>query len=278
MQQPANPFDPRHFRGGPAAARRSGDDAALGLYLGRILCPRGRAHLHEGVELHGACRSGAPSGRTMWRSNSPACPSSSAATRRGCCAPSANTCRHRGSKIARGAGNTKAFMCPYHGWCYALDGALTAAVDMGDTKGFRNADHGLIPIKIDSWGGFIFVNFDPDCESLQAYLGDLPDNLASHRLGDMANTRTVTFELNHNWKLFVENAKESYHIAVVHRETINQVASVHSADYAVSESAGQYCTTYCNHDGSMAAAQIGQGIPQNRVARRTVIRPVLTRR
>ncbi|NKB60440.1 MAG: Rieske 2Fe-2S domain-containing protein [Alphaproteobacteria bacterium] len=174
----------------------------------------------------------------------------------------ANSCRHRGSKVAIGSGNTKEFMCPYHGWCYSLKGALTATVDMDATKNFQQSDYGLIPINVDTWGGFIFVNFDPSCESLQSYLGDLPDNLASHRLENMANTRTVEFELNHNWKLFVENAKESYHIAVVHRETINQVASVYSADYTVSDTAGQYCTTYCNHDGSMALLKEDKGFPK----------------
>ncbi len=174
----------------------------------------------------------------------------------------ANSCRHRGSKVAIGKGNTKEFMCPYHGWCYALDGALTATVDMQDTKDFHHEDYGLIPINIDSWGGFIFINFDSNCESLKSYLGDLPDNLASHRLENMANTRVVEYELNHNWKLFVENAKESYHIAVVHRETINQVASVKSADYAVSETAGQYCTTFCTHEGSMALLKADKGFPK----------------
>ena len=174
----------------------------------------------------------------------------------------ANICRHRGSKIASGSGNAKGFMCPYHGWYYSLDGTLRGSRDMHETKDFRKEDYGLIPINIDSWGSFIFVNFDPDCESLRSYLGDLPDNLASHRLEDMANTRVVEFELNHNWKLFVENAKESYHIAIVHRETINQVASVQSADYAVSESAGQYCTTFCTHDGSMALLKADKGFPK----------------
>ncbi len=173
----------------------------------------------------------------------------------------ANTCRHRGSKVASGSGKTKGFMCPYHGWCYSLKGELISARDMKNTEGFDTADYGLIPIKIDTWGGFIFVNFDPDSESLQEYLGDLPDNLASHRLEDMANTRLVEYDMNHNWKLFVENAKESYHIGVVHRATINKYASVHSADYAVSEAAGQYCTTFCTHDGSMALLKGDKGFP-----------------
>ena len=62
----------------------------------------------------------------------------------------ANTCRHRGSKVAIGSGNTKEFMCPYHGWCYGLNGALTATVDMNDTKGFKHEDYGLRPIKVDT--------------------------------------------------------------------------------------------------------------------------------
>ena len=132
----------------------------------------------------------------------------------------ANVCLHRGVEVATGRGNLKEFMCPYHGWCYGLDGQLTATVDMDRTAGFCKEDYGLIPIKVDSWGGFLFVNFDPDCESLADYLGDLPDNLASHRLADMANVRTVERELNHNWKLFVENLLDVYHAATLHVKTI----------------------------------------------------------
>ena len=174
----------------------------------------------------------------------------------------ANTCRHRGSPVASGQGNTKEFICPYHGWCYSLKGALTATVDMQQTRDFDPARHALIPIKVDTWGGFIFVNFDPDAASLRDYLGDLPENLASHRLEEMANVRCVSYDMNCNWKLFVENAKESYHIAMVHRETINRVASVRSADYAVSDAAGQYCTTFCTHDGSMALLKGDAGFPR----------------
>ena len=173
----------------------------------------------------------------------------------------ANTCRHRGAKVATGRGNTREFICPYHGWCYGLDGKLTATVDMDRTQDFDPARYGLVPIRIDTWGGFVFVNFDPDCESLADYLGDLPDNLASHGLDGMANARVKSFDMNCNWKLFVENAKESYHIAMVHRSTINQVASVYSADYTVSEAAGQYCTTFATHDGSMALLKGDPGFP-----------------
>ena len=73
-----------------------------------------------------------------------------------------NTCRHRGCVVARGEGHSRGFVCPYHAWSYGLSGELEhAPTEMDESLGFDGADYGLIPIRLDSWGGFMFVNFDP---------------------------------------------------------------------------------------------------------------------
>ena len=90
----------------------------------------------------------------------------------------ANTCRHRGSELLEGEGNCKLIVCPYHSWTYELDGALRGAPEMDQTHGFDRKDYGLIPIKLDTWGGFLFINFDPDAAPLQTYLGALPETIA----------------------------------------------------------------------------------------------------
>ena len=72
----------------------------------------------------------------------------------------ANTCRHRGSALLEGSGNCRAIVCPYHSWTYALDGALRAAPEMQQTLDFDAADTGLIPLRLDTWGGFLFLCFD----------------------------------------------------------------------------------------------------------------------
>jgi phenylpropionate dioxygenase-like ring-hydroxylating dioxygenase large terminal subunit len=175
----------------------------------------------------------------------------------------ANSCRHRGSALLEGSGNCRAIVCPYHSWTYGLDGTLRAAPEMQETVGFNTADTGLIPLRLDTWGGFLFLCFDSTAPDLAHYLGDLPRKVAMYGLQEMVCTRRKEFMLDCNWKLFVENAKESYHIATVHRNTINRYASAKSSGYWVEETAGAYVSTFARHDGSMALLKGDSGFPTN---------------
>ncbi len=172
-----------------------------------------------------------------------------------------NACRHRGSELLEGAGNCRTIVCPYHSWSYGLDGRLIAAPEMQQTHGFDPAAFGLLPIRLETWGGFLFVNFDAHAAPLADFLGDLPQRVAPYHLEDMACVRRKEFVMACNWKLFVENAKESYHIATVHRQTINRYASARSSGYWVEEAKGQYCTTFAQHEGSMALLKGDAGFP-----------------
>jgi phenylpropionate dioxygenase-like ring-hydroxylating dioxygenase large terminal subunit len=173
----------------------------------------------------------------------------------------ANSCRHRGSALLEGEGNCRLIACPYHSWSYHLHGSLAGAPEMHKTHGFDPQDYALVPIAIDSWGGFLFVNFDPDAAPLSDYLGDLPERVAPYRLDQMACTRRKEYLIECNWKLFVENAKESYHIATVHRQTINKYASARSSGYWVEDAKGEYCITFAQHENSMALLKGDGGFP-----------------
>jgi choline monooxygenase len=173
----------------------------------------------------------------------------------------ANTCRHRGSELLEGKGNCKLIVCPYHSWSYELNGDLRATPEMDKTLNFNKPDYGLIPIAIDTWGNFLFINFDKNPEPLKEYLGDLPEKLAPYKLSNMALARRKIFDFDCNWKLFVENAKESYHIATVHRATINKYASAKAAGYWVEKATGDYVITFAQHEGSMALLKGAKGFP-----------------
>lgn len=173
----------------------------------------------------------------------------------------ANTCRHRGSELLDGSGHCRTIVCPYHSWSYGLDGALLAAPEMKETIGFDPAQNGLIPLRLDTWGGFLFLCFDDTAPGLAHYLGDLPVRTAPYGLADMTCVRRKEFMLECNWKLFVENAKESYHIATVHRNTINRYASARSSGYWVEETDGAYVSTFAQHEGSMALLKGADGFP-----------------
>jgi phenylpropionate dioxygenase-like ring-hydroxylating dioxygenase large terminal subunit len=173
----------------------------------------------------------------------------------------ANTCRHRGSELLEGKGNCKLIVCPYHSWTYELSGDLRGTPEMDKTLNFNKADYALISIAIDTWGNFLFINFDKNPEPLKKHLGDLPEKLAPYRLENMALARRKSFQMDCNWKLFVENAKESYHIGTVHRATINQYASAKAAGYWVEKATGDYVVTFAQHEGSMALLKGAKGFP-----------------
>jgi phenylpropionate dioxygenase-like ring-hydroxylating dioxygenase large terminal subunit len=173
----------------------------------------------------------------------------------------ANSCRHRGSALLEGSGKCRLIVCPYHSWSYHLDGTLAGAPEMQKSRDFDPNAYGLLPIRIDSWGGFLFINFDREAAPLADYLGDLPERVAPYGLADMACARRKEYVMDCNWKLFVENAKESYHIGTVHRRTINKYASARSSGYWIEEAKGEYCTTFAQHEGSMALLKGDAGFP-----------------
>ena len=70
----------------------------------------------------------------------------------------ANVCRHRGSLLLEGSGTARSIACPYHAWTYRLDGTLVAAPDMERSRGFDRGAHGLLPIRLESWQGVLFLN------------------------------------------------------------------------------------------------------------------------
>src|SRR5215210_1205120 len=72
-----------------------------------------------------------------------------------------NVCRHRAGQVALSRGNRRSLQCRYHGWTYGLDGRLRACPEMEGTESFRKEDFGLIPIRVERWGPFIFANLDP---------------------------------------------------------------------------------------------------------------------
>jgi choline monooxygenase len=131
-------------------------------------------------------------------------------------------CRHRGAIITQGKGKCRSFVCPYHSWTYALSGKLVGIPGsphpLAGVEDFSNDNYGLIPIRSGIWGGFIFVTFNADAAPLQTWLGDLPEFLAEYNIDQMQWTHVDEYEIDCNWKVWLENAFENYHVATVHRQ------------------------------------------------------------
>ncbi len=99
----------------------------------------------------------------------------------------ANTCRHRGARLIDQEmidtiGNTRGLKCPYHGWVYGMSGELRGCPGMEKTIGFDKDRYGLMPVRVETWGGFLFINFDENAAPLLEYLGDMPQALEALRL------------------------------------------------------------------------------------------------
>jgi choline monooxygenase len=136
-----------------------------------------------------------------------------------------NVCRHRGALVATGPAQRGTLQCPYHAWTYGLDGALRAAPRSDLEPCFDKDALGLLPVAVDTWGPFVFVNPDPDAEPLAVALGDLPEVVAAHGL-DIAALEFRTrypYALGANWKIAVENYLECYHCAVNHPGFVDAV-------------------------------------------------------
>jgi choline monooxygenase len=138
----------------------------------------------------------------------------------------ANFCRHRGALLLEGCGTARKILCPYHAWSYRLNGAVLAAPSMDETDGFDRAEYGLLPIRLETWAGFVFINYNNDAPSVKDDIGDLADLLSSHNMSDMVVTWRKDIEAHCNWKLLVENAMETYHTGTVHAATVGAQKSV----------------------------------------------------
>ena len=161
----------------------------------------------------------------------------------------ANTCRHRGTKLLEGEGNVRAIACPYHGWTYRLDGRLSYAPDMERTQGFRESEFGLVPIRLATRLGFLFVSFDDGGPDIDSYLGDFPKLFQPWNLADMACAVRRTYDARFNWKFHLEAFVEYYHARVVHRNSLYLRRHTPNPPDRVS---GEYLTISSTHEGSSA--------------------------
>jgi phenylpropionate dioxygenase-like ring-hydroxylating dioxygenase large terminal subunit len=137
-----------------------------------------------------------------------------------------NACRHRSAKLLDSCahGNAKSFTCEFHGWCYGTDGAL---LGMPDFDGHLDKSTlGLVPVRTETWNGFIFVNLDKERrESFDEFLGALKD----HPLNDFPFTEMEwdswrwRSEVGANWKVVKDLFIETYHVAFVHGASIDKL-------------------------------------------------------
>lgn len=140
-----------------------------------------------------------------------------------------NRCRHRAATVCEGKrGKTKSFVCPYHGWGYALDGQLRAIPKEQEYDGvFEKEDYPLVKVRHETYAGMIFATLKPDLESLDSFLGGAKKWIdlfmkqsAGYPLKVLGDHR---FRFPGNWKIQLENTTDAYHFPVVHKSFVSSL-------------------------------------------------------
>lgn len=127
-----------------------------------------------------------------------------------------NVCRHRAGPVAAGQGSCRAFRCGYHGWGYALDGRLLGTPEFEGVEGFRKENVVLPSFAVEAWMGLVFVHLDAAAPLLAATLEDLAGLPARRSLPGMRRAHRKSWAIECNWKVYVDNYLEGYHIPIVH--------------------------------------------------------------
>jgi nitrite reductase/ring-hydroxylating ferredoxin subunit len=139
-----------------------------------------------------------------------------------------NVCPHRGRRLIdtppgenRACGNKKAFVCGFHGWTYNLDGKNTYVLDKEDWNGVLDEKRtSLCEIKVDSWGGWLFINMDPSAVSLREYLEPAAGFLDPFEFAKMRYKWRQWVIFDCNWKTALEAFMEPYHVAGTHPQLL----------------------------------------------------------
>jgi len=137
-----------------------------------------------------------------------------------------NQCRHRGARLVAPSTEKrlKAFVCPFHGWVYDLDGTLRSVSKDHDFPGLDRCAYGLKELPVAEHHGLVWIHPTPGATlDPAAYLGPFADDLEHFGIDQLVSFRRTKVIKNANWKLLLKTYLEGYHVPYLHRETIAQV-------------------------------------------------------
>ncbi len=135
-----------------------------------------------------------------------------------------NVCRHRGAQVATGCGEARGFTCPYHAWVYGLNGALLSRPDEASFAALAREDFGLTALPASERHGMLWVCPTPGpVFDLEQWLGPLDSELSGYKLEGFHHYTSRDLTRRMNWKLVVDTFLESYHFAVLHRDSIASI-------------------------------------------------------
>jgi choline monooxygenase len=130
-----------------------------------------------------------------------------------------NVCRHHAAAVATEIeGCKERLRCPYHGWTYALDGALVSTPELDGVRDFDREAHGLVPVAVAVWERLVFVHLDTDPQPLARHLGRVASDIDALGLSRLEHAGRREWTLQCNWKVFVDNYLDGgYHVPYLHK-------------------------------------------------------------
>ncbi|EOA6876860.1 carnitine monooxygenase, oxygenase subunit YeaW, partial [Escherichia coli] len=130
-----------------------------------------------------------------------------------------NVCPHRGHQLLSGEGKAKnVITCPYHAWAFKLDGNLAHARNCENVANFDSDKAQLVPVRLEEYAGFVFINMDPNATSVEDQLPGLGAKVleACPEVHDLKLAARFTTRTPANWKNIVDNYLECYHCGPAH--------------------------------------------------------------
>jgi choline monooxygenase len=171
-----------------------------------------------------------------------------------------NVCRHHAAAVVtQPCGQAALLHCPYHGWNYGLDGSLKGMPEFEGVENFDRAQNGLVPIRVETWECFVFVNLDKHAAPLVEFLGGIVKRVAPLGISKLHYFDRRTYNINCNWKVFVDNYLDGgYHVPHLHKG-LNSVLDY--KQYTI-ENEDRYCLqsspmVASDEDAAMGAARKG---------------------
>src|ERR1700684_4075114 len=130
-----------------------------------------------------------------------------------------NVCRHHAAAVVtEPCGHPTLLHCPYHGWNYGLDGSLKGMPEFEGVENFDRAQNGLVPIRVETWECFVFINLDDCAAPLAEFLGGLVRRVAPLGIGKLHYFDRRTYDTHCNWKVYVDNYLDGgYHVPHLHK-------------------------------------------------------------
>ena len=127
-----------------------------------------------------------------------------------------NVCQHRGGPLLTKNKCIKALQCKYHGWIYNLNGELKKVREFENVENFNFEDYNLKSISIKVWQGLIFINFNNRSKNFNSVLNEISNRIKPINFSKYTFYRSVSYHIKCNWKTYIDNFLEGYHIPFVH--------------------------------------------------------------